>query len=232
MTSRSHKGLVRRRNEDAAHFDMERRYAVVADGMGGLRAGEVASATAIEAVRAVFDQPDVVYDEQLFVNALQTAHQSVQDKSREMDLTGQMGTTLAIWAQANETACFCGHVGDSRVYKYVPGELFQVTKDHSLAQRMLDLGLVKPNDPEQASNSHILTQAIGLPGEFAPETMAIANGSERFLICSDGLTDMVSDARMSELMTEPEIELCADTLLRTALNEGGRDNVSFVLVDI
>ena len=222
---RSHLGLVRQNNEDRCYVDPDGRYAALADGMGGLQAGEVAAEVAVDTVRALAQQ--VAIDEAFVQQALQDAHIAVRSKALEIALVGHMGTTLLIWAQT-EHGCVVGHVGDSRAYAVRAGEVVQLTKDHSVAQRMIDLGLVADN--EQTPNRHVLTQALGLPGDFEPEVLTLVDEADGYLLCSDGLSDLLTPAQLAEHLAMDELEAAAVGLEQAALDAGGHDNITFVLI--
>jgi len=217
------------RNEDWAHLETNHGFAIVADGMGGLQAGQIASRTAVErTIDALIASPKLDVD--TLESALKLAHEAVQAKAKGLDLLGRMGSTLVIWA-VTPGGCVCSHIGDSRAYRIRGGRIEQFTKDQSLAQRLIDLGLSENDEETRAHNAHILTQAIGLPGDFEPESITIDSEYERYLLCSDGLSDMVDDARICELMQIPDLETCSDELIKAALDRGGRDNVSVVLIE-
>ena len=239
ITARSHQGLVRTNNEDAVHYDTTGGFAVLADGMGGLLAGEQASGVAVATATRLLaelqssesttvpqstgERTDVLAD------VIEQAHRAVQAKARSLNYLGRMGTTLVIWAQHAEQAAFA-HVGDSRLYVFADDHLSQVTHDHTLGQRLIDEGLAKPGAASNAGNHHVLTQAVGLAGDCQPETGAIPV-CDRLLICSDGLSDLVTDEELAELIRLEDLEYCADQMVKGALDRGGRDNVSLVLVD-
>jgi len=230
MISRSHQGLVRLNNEDCVHCDIEGQFAVLADGMGGLLAGEQASAVAVEAAcTQLRKRVHPLIDAQDLSGILETAHDAVVARAKAMRYIGKMGTTLVIWAQGPDRA-FYAHVGDSRLYTYAGGELSQITRDHTVAQQLIDAGRVAPEDEHNAPKRNVLTQAMGLPGLFKAEFGEVPV-SERVLLCSDGLSDLVRAHEICELMATPDIEDCANFLLKAALDRGGRDNVSVALIE-
>lgn len=217
------------RNEDWKYFDLERGYAIVADGMGGLQAGQIASRTAVETASTVLDGV-TSFDVETLESALHQAHEAVQAKAQVLDLLGEMGTTLVIWAQT-DAGCVVSHIGDSRAYRLLDERVEQVTKDQTLAQRLIDLGLSEDDDETREHNSHILTQAVGLKGDFEPESITHVASNGRYLLCSDGLSDMVVDDRIAQLMQVADLQSCADELVKAALDRGGRDNVTVLLID-
>lgn len=230
MTSRSHQGLVRLNNEDRVYCDVDDAFVVLADGMGGLLAGEVASGVAIDTACQGLRRLDRRHDHaDDLADILREAHEAVVGQAKAMGHIGKMGTTLIIWALRNQHAYFA-HVGDSRLYTYTAGDLAQITVDHTLAQRFIDEGKYEPDDEENVPNSHVLTQAMGLPGIFAVDTGQVAD-CERVLLCSDGLSDLVSASQIAEIMAMADLEACADELVGAALDKGGRDNVTVALIE-
>jgi len=229
MTSRSHQGLVRLNNEDCVHCDTEGKFAVLADGMGGLLAGEVASAVAVEAacrtLRAITRESSTDLE-----RVLASANDAVTARAKSTRYLGKMGTTLVIWAMGSEKSWY-SYVGDSRLYAYDAGQLVQVTKDHTLAQRLIDEGRIAPGEEHNAPNRHVLTQAMGLPGIFKADSGEVPR-CERVLLCSDGLSDLVVADEICEIMSTPDLDDCANFLLKAALDRGGRDNVSVALVEL
>jgi len=230
MTSRSHQGLVRLNNEDCVHCDMDGRFVVLADGMGGLLAGEVASAIAVESACRRLREPDIrrCNPEEL-AQVLTQANDAVTERAKAMRYVGKMGTTLLVWAQGREKSLY-GHVGDSRLYAYAAGELAQITRDHTVAQRMVDQGKIAADQEPTAPNRHVLTHAMGLPGIFKAD-VGEAPECERLLLCSDGLSDLVAAAEIQNIMATTDLEDCANFLLKAALDRGGRDNVTVALVE-
>ena len=230
MISRTHQGLVRLNNEDCVHCDTAGQFAVLADGMGGLLAGEVASGIAVDAACKRLHDPALTRtcaDD--LAEVLSAAHDAVSERAKVMRYVGKMGTTLVVWAQGPHAAYYA-HVGDSRLYTYSAGELTQITRDHTMAQRLIDEGRLSPHDADRAPNRHVLTHAMGLPGLFKAECGEVP-ACERVLLCSDGLSDLVKAPEICELMSTQELEDCANFLLKAALDRGGRDNVSVAIIE-
>ena len=230
MISRSHQGLVRLNNEDCVHCEPEHGFVVLADGMGGLLAGEVASAVAVDAAcRALRDPEQPRTSGEDLQAVLSLANDAVLDRARGMRYVGKMGTTLIVWAIHDGQAYF-SHVGDSRLYVYRSGQLTQVTRDHTLAQRMIDSGEIAPEHEHTAPNRHILTHAMGLPGAFKADGGVVPE-FDRVLICTDGLSDLVPAADIQDIMATSDLEDCANFLLKAALDKGGRDNVTVAIIE-
>jgi protein phosphatase len=213
--SRSEVGHVRQRNEDGLLVDEAAGVFVVADGMGGHPGGDVASATALQRLREVLVDGGGLGDDPAaaVAAALSEAHEAVREKaSHDEGLTG-MGTTAVVAVLDGSTA-WVGHVGDSRAYVQSGGSLRQVTQDHGAGG--------------------YLTQALGLDRGIAPEVaeVSLAEG-DRLVLCTDGLTNMVEDRDIERMLTgsaEPQ-EIC-DSLVDAALEAGGVDNVTVVVVTL
>ena len=230
MVSRSHQGLVRLNNEDCVHCDTAGKFVVLADGMGGLLAGEVASAVAIDAACKGLRDPALARTSSADLESvLSRANTAVTERAKAMRYVGKMGTTLVVWALGEERAYY-GYVGDSRLYTYSDQILTQQTRDHTLAQRMLDDGEIVAEDESYASNSHVLTHAMGIPGLFHADCGELP-ACQRVLLCSDGLSDLVEADEICAIMATPDLEDCANFLLKAALDRGGRDNVTVALVE-
>ncbi|MGI9326823.1 MAG: protein phosphatase 2C domain-containing protein [Pseudomonadales bacterium] len=231
-------GQVRLGNEDAYGFDAGRRVAVLADGMGGLNAGEVASAAAVRAfLEAVPDQCDGV----ALKKAAMEANRKVFEMSRDNAALGTMGTTLVGCAAAEGAVddatsdlpiWLFVHIGDSRAYLLRDGQLERVTRDHSVVQEMLDHGLLSEFEARRAPNRHIITRAIGLEAQVIADIIELPRQSnDLILLCSDGLTDMVIESDISAILTDIESpDVAAEQLIAAANRAGGNDNISVVLI--
>ncbi len=229
MTTRTHEGLVRVRNEDSVLIDADQGLAIVADGMGGLMAGDEASAVAVEAVRReVCDSPDRIDTDPDLGAVMQAAHRRVIERAESLNFLGKMGTTLVICLIRDQRA-WIAHAGDSRAY-VLNDTLQQLSKDHTVAQRQIDMGQLNPKRAYLSPGRHVLTQAVGMPGVLNPQLLNIAFES-RVMMCTDGLCDMVSHDEIEALLKVDDIEEAATELLRAALDAGGRDNVSLTLID-
>jgi len=237
ITARTHQGLVRTNNEDAVHYDTAGGFAVLADGMGGLLAGEQASGVAVATATRILAELDtrgeasetIQSPAEAMLDVVEQAHRAVQIKARALNYLGRMGTTLVVWAQWASCAYFA-HAGDSRLYTWCDNALTQLTHDHTLGQRLIDEGVAVPGAANNASNHHVLTQAVGLAGDCEPQAGEVP-ACDRLLICSDGLSDLVTDAELADMLGLEDLEYCADMMVKGALDRGGRDNISLVLVD-
>lgn len=247
MASRTHAGLVRMRNEDALEVDLNYGVAVLADGMGGLMAGREASRLVVQEVLTQLrkgagqqvgqaNAGELPRESKLsfegFGEAIHAAHQQVLQASAAKEMKAQMGSTVVIWG-VSDGRWSAAHVGDSRLYRWHANALEQLSTDHSLAQRMLDSGEVEPGVDVEAHYGHVLTQGLGLRQPIEPGFHGgdIVGVGERFLLCSDGLSDMVSEEKMSQALALEDLEDAADQLLGFALDMGGKDNISLILIE-
>ncbi len=230
--SRSHPGLRRKVNEDSLLVRNERGLWVVADGMGGHEAGDVASATVVEALDEI--GPHSSLDDYVAeaINALNTVNRQLIELARSGDHPRTIGSTVAGLTISNgRFGCFWA--GDSRVYRLREGEIAQLTRDHSLVQSLVDAGMLDPAEAENHPDANVVTRAVGATTELAVETTSgdVRTG-DRFLLASDGLTRVVNDeAIYSEIMSS-SLESAADALVETVLARGAPDNVSFVIVKV
>ncbi len=233
----SHTGLVREGNEDAFLVWPESNLAVVADGMGGRQGGEVASAIAVEAIRDVLvahgAAQDTDHAREMLLLAVQSGHARINDLSgKQVELKG-MGTTLvALWLIGEQALVV--HVGDSRVYRLRDGELTQLTGDHSLAQELKNRGILDTQTYELFPNKHVLTQALGGKEDIHPDTTVLdTRAGDRFLLCTDGLSDFVEEHLVCAFLGTPSgPDVQARTLVEAALANGGRDNVTVAVVQV
>ena len=236
IASATHQGLVRLKNEDAIQTSDEPPWVVLADGMGGLLAGEEASQVAVFNARQYLRE-NLGCDPQ---TALVYAHEQLKLHANDLNYSGKMGTTLIVWARFE--SCFqFSHIGDSRVYAFYPNprgnlsngrssNLEQLSEDHTVAQRMVNEGYMKADEAAVSSKRHVLTQALGMPGMLRPQSVETPTNC-RLLFCSDGLSDLVSHRRLEEILQIEDIENAVDDLIKAALDAGGRDNISVVLID-
>ncbi len=220
-------GRQRRDNEDS-YFASSPLF-VVADGMGGAQAGEVASRTAVEVFRrGLADGPGSV--EERLAAMVSDANARIHElASRDEDRAG-MGTTLTA-AYLDVADLAVAHVGDSRLYCLRDGELEQRTDDHSLVGELVRRGQLSPEEAEEHPQRSIITRALGPEGEVAVDHHTWpARDGDLFLLCSDGLTTMVSDDRVAEILrAAPSLQSAARGLVDAANAAGGRDNITVLL---
>ncbi len=229
---------MRRGNEDALFADANeyRGLFIVADGMGGHAAGEVASRMSIELVAAdLADLNDLGSEEahRRMAEALQMANRLVfQRTMREVEKTGMGSTASALLI--SDTSYLIGHVGDSRIYLVRDGKMEQLTRDHSLVQEQVDAGLITAEQARHHPQSNVITCCIGMSGDIEPDVMT---GETRvgdvFLLASDGLTGMVEDKRLFQLLqSRASPERIVNAMISDANNNGGIDNITAIVVKV
>jgi PPM family protein phosphatase len=222
-------GRVREGNEDG-FLDEARglNLVAVADGMGGHRAGEVASATALAALRQAMASGRPLRD------AIEGANDAVLEKSgSDRELQG-MGTTLTAGTLGTDGSMLIGHVGDSRAYLLRDGQLSQITNDHSLVEEMVRGGELTPEQAESHPQRSIITRALGIDPAVDVDVYPVdLRPGDRILFCSDGLTTMVRADEIEEILAgEPDAERAAQRLVDAANAAGGEDNITALVVEV
>jgi serine/threonine protein phosphatase PrpC len=223
-------GLVRSNNEDAVFVG--HRLLVVADGMGGLPAGELASDILVKALAVVDDIPDTAEPLQDMLAALRTANERIEAAIADDGARDGMGTTVTALLLSGDSVAAL-NVGDSRCYLVREGEMVQITRDDTYVQALVDQGVLTPDDARRHPQRALVTQAVQ-GGHFqATGRMVPVQAGDRFLLCSDGLTDYVTDDVIGEtLRTQADRESCAAELIRRTLEAGAPDNVSVIVGDV
>jgi PPM family protein phosphatase len=239
FSAKTDPGLIRRNNEDAVAVDASLGFAVLADGMGGYNAGEVASDMAItliaEELTRCLAANTAANAEQDICRVLTTsvdhANQAILQAARHNPAYKDMGTTLVAGVFYGDRL-FLTHVGDSRCYRLRGSELTQITKDHSVLQQQVDAGLIPRGASCAPLGRHILTRALGVDPkmQFEVSIHPVVAG-DCYLMSSDGLTDMVDDASIASLMRqESHMVKLASALINLANAKGGRDNITVALI--
>jgi serine/threonine protein phosphatase PrpC len=238
-------GQLRARNEDAIASDASIGLAVLADGMGGYNAGDVASQMAVLTITAELisgfnqakqsgNQVDCITASHLMQNAVNSANKAIYQVANEQEQCAGMGTTLVL-SLFIDNQVVIGHIGDSRAYLLRDDQLSQLTNDHSLLQEQIDSGLLTPEQAKQATYKNFVTKALGVDPEPDLEinTHAVEVG-DVYLLCSDGLTDMVDDYEIETTLIEyaHDLESLANALIRKANQRGGKDNISVILISV
>src|SRR3954454_4724966 len=224
-------GLVTAHNEDNSLAD-ERLFAV-ADGVGGHKAGEVASQTAVDTLQREFTEPTT----DGLIDAVKTANRTVWDLAESNPDQRGMGTTLTALALVDEDGeerLAVVNVGDSRAYLLQHGELEQLTEDHSLVEQLVREGQLTPEEAQVHPQRSIITRALGLDPEVEVDSWELTPyKGDRILLCSDGLTNEVSDDEIaSTLRSVSDPEEAARQLVNEARDHGGSDNITCVVVDV
>jgi protein phosphatase len=244
----SHPGMVRSHNEDTIFVDAVAGIAVLADGMGGYSAGEVASGIAVNVVSnglmpelksgrdvsKVDVQSGLTHGALLLQQQIAAANKGIYEAAQARPECAGMGTTIV-------TAVFCGnrisigHIGDSRCYR-MRGEKFeQLTHDHSLLQEQIDSGVLTPEQAKYSLNKNLVTRALGIEAIVPADIVEYRlEANDIYLLCSDGLTDMVDPEVIHTIVDEKrsDLALAAAELIDIANQNGGRDNISVVLARV
>lgn len=232
-------GRVREVNEDALLAAPP--VFVVADGMGGHEGGDVASAIVVEEFGRL---AETGYDPRDAVEAVRAALQASQDRIREyaevqlgrgVDPRRRAGTTVvsALLADADGPVWLLTNLGDSRAYRFAGGTLEQISVDHSLVQEMVDAGQLAPDDVATHPKRNVITRALGDPAGVEADFFVLpVDATERLLLCSDGVTGMLSDAEVAEILSgAADPRDAADRLIEAAVAAGGEDNATAIVVD-
>lgn len=228
VASRTHIGNVRASNQDA--LLVRPGLYGVADGMGGHKAGDVASRMAVEevAARLMDRQPS----EEALVDAIVKANSAIfREQEDNFDLSG-MGTTLTmIWEDENRI--LLGHVGDSRAYLLRDREMEQISQDHSMVAEMVRKGLITQEQAKRHPYRNVITRALGTEESVQVDvTLLDKKIGDTYLICSDGLSEYLSMEQMRDILLNRSLEDAADLMLQLALDGGGRDNISLVIAEV
>ena len=240
-------GLRREHNEDAVASDLDIGLIVLADGMGGYNAGEVASEMAILTIIAELKEqlPRITAGKLLestglqpetaaLISAVAKANEAIYSVSQSQPQCAGMGTTL-VAAVFTNNKLISGHIGDSRLYRMRGTNLTQLTEDHSLLQEQLRAGLITPEQAKFSNNKNLVTRALGIDTEAELEVREYhVEVGDVYLLCSDGLSDLVDDEEieLTLLTLNANLELAANQLIQMANDYGGKDNVSVILVRV
>jgi protein phosphatase len=228
----SDRGLIRSGNQDSVHAGPW--LLAVADGMGGMAAGDLASAIVIEAIVAL----DVETPEERLVTALQEAVQVATERIRgavaEDPERQGMGTTLTALLFAGTGRCLAlAHIGDSRAYLLRDGVLKQVTRDDTFVQMLVDEGVITAEEASSHPRRAVVTKALQGEDPTPAYFTLVPQAGDRWLLCSDGLSNVVRADSLAEALTSyPDRELCARRLVDLALRAGGPDNITVVVADV
>lgn len=236
--SQSDPGLVRENNEDSVSLDTANQVVVLADGMGGYNAGEVASAMATSFIHTELGrwmsegglEAPVRELKRAMEICVDNANRSIFNAANSNPLYSGMGTTLVMGVFQGARAMI-GHVGDSRCYRLRGNTLQQITRDHSLLQEQIDAGLISLEQAQFATHKNLVTRALGVEDTVLLEVNEFrVEDGDLYLFCSDGLSDMVTDARIASILMENvPLEQMGRTLVENANGSGGRDNISVIL---
>jgi serine/threonine protein phosphatase PrpC len=241
MASSTDPGMIRSNNEDRVSVTPEAGLAVVADGMGGHQAGEVASSMAVDVVarhvlkvlaRSGTNKGGASIERRAVSEAIALANSAIFDHARNTPQCAGMGTTIVVTLFHDDKVCR-GHVGDSRLYRFRAGKLELLTEDHSLVQELVARGLITPEEARSSINKNLVTRALGIEPLVEPHVSEEKlQDQDIYLLCSDGLNDVLSDEMTTQILQEHtgELQSAADRMVAEVNARGAPDNVSVVLV--
>jgi len=240
-------GIRRKHNEDCVYISPKHGFAVLADGMGGYSAGEVASAMAIDIISAslhdnILNIPVAQIDKDtgftgesvLLRQAIKASNQAIHHRAQtQSECTGMGTTVLAAAFYGNHITA--AHVGDSRMYRLRANKLSHVTEDHSLIHEQVRRGLVTADDARHSNIKNLVTRALGVNPEVEADLVEdMVQAGDLYLMCSDGLTDVVSDEAIHQSLSRCKhgLKKTATELVQMANNAGGPDNISIILIQV
>ncbi len=238
-------GVVRDHNEDSIGSAADIGLVILADGMGGHNAGEIASDMAVNGIidslrHSVPETDTAILDEEsgfthgtlLIHEAIQKANNEIFEAANDQPQCQGMGTTLVAALFYNDRVTIA-NVGDSRLYRLRVGELEQLTSDHTLLQELVDRGFYSQEEAEASLNRNVITRALGTEPNIQVDLQEeIVLPGDLYLLCSDGLNDMISDEKILSTLSKfgGNLDKIGEDLIRQANSEGGRDNVSVILI--
>jgi PPM family protein phosphatase len=234
-------GRARSNNEDSVAVDDATSLVVLADGMGGYNAGEVASGMATSFIRSelgrwLSEASETATDTDVrraMDICVDNANRAIFNAANSNPQYAGMGTTLVV-AVFRDARLLMGHVGDSRAYRLRAGRLSQITHDHSLLQEQIDSGLITPEQAAFSANKNLVTRAVGVEDTVLLEThLHDVLPGDTYLLCSDGLSDMLDDESIAQLLGSAEtLPEAANALIDAANDAGGKDNISVILARV
>jgi len=229
-------GLTRSNNEDTFLVKPEIGLCAVADGMGGAASGEVASRIFCDTSLELFSQANIQSEEdtvKMMQAAFQLANERILNKAKQEPEHNGMGCTAELLKFFDQIYVI-GHVGDSRVYLFRQSQLRQITKDHSLIQEQLDQGLISTIEARKHSLRYLILRAVGINDSLAVDFIKGRTlPGDIFLLCSDGLSDMIDDSIIQQALSLPvNLQQKTVTLIQSAKSEGGYDNITVILCEV
>ncbi len=246
MASSTDAGMVRSHNEDSLAIDPGIGLAVLADGMGGYNAGEVASGIAVALIRdevrkaladgdpSSAEASPTLRAERVLREQSARANAAIFQSAQDQPQYAGMGTTLVVALFADNQVTVA-HIGDSRLYRLRGDSFEQITRDHSLLQEQIDSGMISKEDARHSMNKNLVTRALGVDPQVETEIHSYdVLPGDIYLLCSDGLSDMIPEPEIHGTLDalKANLQLAADQLVQAANDYGGRDNVSVVLVQV
>jgi len=235
FTGMTDTGLIRAVNQDAYHLDSDGRFFVVADGMGGHAGGQEASRLATQVIQLCLDAHwnAAIPSQDLLEKSLLEANQAILDDQQQHPERSDMGTTVVVVIFRDDQP-LCAHVGDSRLYRLHGSKLDQITEDHTWVARAMRLGEITPDQARTHPLRHVLAQCLGREDlqKVDVNSLSVQPG-DRLLLCSDGLTEELSDQLITNQLKSIQVgEKAASALINAAKDHGGRDNITVVIVTI
>lgn len=227
-------GLKRRKNEDAYLINESWGLYVICDGMGGHRGGDVASQLAIKTINDCFEKDLLEKNISLLNHSIQQANNIIWEQGNINPEWHEMGTTVTA-ALINGLKLEIAHVGDSGCYLFRAAEINRINRDHTLAQEMVDQGIIKTSEKRLSSYNHILTRALGVERQVLVDNYELElSEGDLLLLCSDGLSDMLEENEILNIVAgfEDDLNKTASMLLQQALERGGFDNITLILIRI
>lgn len=235
MSGHTDAGQVRDSNEDAILWNAASGWAVLADGMGGHMAGEVASRLAVETLETylgAMSKDGKGGELERLREAVLEANRQIHEQAADDVRCHNMGTTI-VAALFHDAILTCAHVGDSRLYRFSDGKLEQLSHDHSLVQELVDEGMMSSEEAAESSHKNVITRALGLEATVAADVLQTpVRTGELYLLCSDGLSDKISDEELAGLLQGKNLDDMVRELVAEANRRGGEDNISVILAQI
>ena len=238
MVGSTDRGLVRERNEDAIKLIPEQGLAILSDGMGGHLAGDVASRMATDIIAEELDKggfnpadPFPLDARDLLKSSMSAANSSIRAVARSRPECRGMGATVVVCIVSDQV--LISHLGDSRCYLFADNRLTQLTEDHTLAQQYLNSGMINEKEALSGPGRNLLVKGLGIEAHVDPDiSIGELNQNMIYLLCSDGLTDAVSDSAIAQCLrtATSDLELTARQLIDKAIDNGGPDNISVILI--
>ncbi len=236
FSGKSDVGLKRLNNEDSFLVNPELEVCAVADGIGGAASGEVASRIFCDTSLELFSQANIQSEEdtlKMMQTIFQLANEKILNKAKQEPEHNGMGCTAELLKFIDQIYVI-GHVGDSRVYLFRQGELKQITKDHSLVQEQVEQGLISAIEARTSALRHQILRAVGVNDYLAVDFIKGRTlPGDIFLLCSDGLSDMIEDSVIQQELSLPTtLQQKTDTLIQSAKSAGGHDNITVILCEV
>lgn len=242
----SHVGMLREHNEDSVASDMSIGLVLLADGMGGYKAGEIASEIAVLVIAAELTEAmqnpsplfktdiNLLRESNMLINAVEKTNAAIYHIAQNQPDCAGMGTTL-VAGIFTDNKLVLGHIGDSRMYRLRGDNFTQLTEDHSLVQEQINAGLLTSAQAKVAKNKNLVTRALGIDADVELDTQELdVEVGDIYVMCSDGLSDLLSDVEIAGILQEYQanIEAGAGKLIAKANEYGGLDNISVVITRI